>query len=86
MSSHIDQSILDTIGNTPLVRLARFGADVPPALIAKLEFFSPGGSIKDRVAASAIDAAERDGLLRPGSTLVEPPAGTRAPAWRSLRG
>jgi cystathionine beta-synthase len=75
MSSHIDDSILDTIGHTPLVRLARFGADLAPALIAKLELFNPGGSIKDRVAVSLIEAAERDGLLRPGSTLVEPTSG-----------
>jgi cystathionine beta-synthase len=71
----MDDSILDVIGHTPVVRLSRFGADVAPSLIAKLEQFNPGGSIKDRVAVSLIEAAERDGLLRPGSTLVEPTSG-----------
>src|SRR3954463_8816719 len=75
MSSHMDDSILDVIGHTPVVRLSRFGADVAPSLIAKLEQFNPGGSIKDRVAVALIEAAERDGLLRPGSTLVEPTSG-----------
>jgi cystathionine beta-synthase len=71
----MDDSILDVIGHTPVVRLSRFGADVAPSLIAKLEQFNPGGSIKDRVAVALIEAAERDGLLRPGSTLVEPTSG-----------
>jgi cystathionine beta-synthase len=71
----VHESILDAIGHTPLVRLSRFGADVTPTLIAKLEAFNPGGSIKDRVAVALIEAAERDGRLRPGSTIVEPTSG-----------
>ncbi|MGZ4200783.1 MAG: PLP-dependent cysteine synthase family protein, partial [Thermoleophilaceae bacterium] len=71
----IHDSILDTIGETPVVRLSRFAAWVTPELIAKLEAFNPGGSIKDRVAVALIEAAERDGRLRPGGTIVEPTSG-----------
>ncbi|MGH2875288.1 MAG: cystathionine beta-synthase [Solirubrobacteraceae bacterium] len=69
------ESILDTIGETPLIRLSRIGAGLRPALLAKLELFNPGGSIKDRVAVALIEAAERDGKLRPGGTIVEPTSG-----------
>jgi cystathionine beta-synthase len=71
----IGDSILDTIGRTPVVRLSRIGAGLRPQLIAKLEMFNPGGSIKDRVAVALIEAAERDGRLRPGGTIVEPTSG-----------
>src|ERR1700727_2590795 len=74
-TSTIKDSILDTIGNTPLVRLSRIGAGLRPELVAKLETFNPGGSIKDRVAVALIEAAERDGRLRPGGTIVEPTSG-----------
>ncbi len=68
-------SILDTIGATPVVTLSRLGAGLRPRLVAKLESFNPGGSIKDRVAVALIEAAERDGKLRPGGTIVEPTSG-----------
>jgi cystathionine beta-synthase len=71
----VKDSILDTVGDTPLVRLSRIGAGLVPQLIAKLEVFNPGGSIKDRVAIALIDAAERDGRLHPGGTIVEPTSG-----------
>src|SRR5919198_1454675 len=71
----IKDSILDTIGHTPLVRLSRLGADVTPQLVAKVEMLNPGGSIKDRVAVALIEAAERDGHLKPGGTIVEPTSG-----------
>jgi cystathionine beta-synthase len=71
----INDSILETIGNTPLVALSRIGAGLRPQLVAKLEAFNPGGSIKDRVAVALIAAAERDGRLRPGGTIVEPTSG-----------
>ncbi|MET0817791.1 MAG: cystathionine beta-synthase [Solirubrobacteraceae bacterium] len=71
----IRDSILDTIGDTPLVRLSRIGAGLTPQLVAKLEMFNPGGSIKDRIAVNLIDAAERDGSLRAGGTIVEPTSG-----------
>ena len=74
-TARIGDSILDTIGGTPLVRLSRIGAGLRPQLVAKLEVFNPGGSIKDRVAVALIEAAERDGRLRPGGTIVEPTSG-----------
>src|ERR1700743_3187174 len=74
-SARIGDSILDTIGGTPLVRLSRIGAGLRPRLLARREVFNPGGSIKDRVAVALIEAAERDGRLRPGGTIVEPTSG-----------
>ncbi|MFL5853431.1 MAG: PLP-dependent cysteine synthase family protein, partial [Solirubrobacteraceae bacterium] len=71
----IRESIIDAIGETPLVRLARLASGLKPQLVAKIEAMNPGGSIKDRVAVSLIDAAERDGRLRPGGTLIEPTSG-----------
>src|SRR3954471_10480375 len=71
----IRDSIIDAIGDTPLVRLSRIGAGLTPQLVAKVEALNPGGSIKDRAAIAMIDAAERDGLLRPGGTIVEPTSG-----------
>jgi cystathionine beta-synthase len=71
----MQESILDAIGDTPLVRLSRLGKDLTPALVAKLEALNPGGSIKDRVALALIEAAERDGRLRPGATIIEPTSG-----------
>jgi cystathionine beta-synthase len=70
-------SILDLVGNTPLVRLRRMSEaeDLRCTLLAKVETVNPGGSVKDRVAIAMIDAAERDGLLRPGGTIVEPTSG-----------
>jgi cystathionine beta-synthase len=80
VSSEIKDSILEAIGSTPLVRLRRLGAGVAPALLAKVEMLNPGGSIKDRVAMAMIDAAERDGKLRPGGTIVEPTSGNTGAA------
>jgi cystathionine beta-synthase len=71
----IHVSPLELIGNTPLVRLGRIAAGVACDIVAKLEFMSVGGSVKDRPALAMIDAAERDGLLRPGGTIVEPTSG-----------
>ena len=71
----IKESIIDAIGETPLVRLSRLGAGLRPQLVAKIEAMNPGGSIKDRVAVSLVEAAERDGRLRPGGTLIEPTSG-----------
>src|SRR4051794_12851600 len=71
----IRDSILDAIGDTPLVRLSRIAAGVRPQVVAKVESLNPGGSIKDRVAVALIEAAERDGSLRPGGTIVEPTSG-----------
>src|SRR3954468_13523541 len=75
LQADIKDSILDTVGDTPLVRLSRIGAGVAPQLVAKVESFNPGGSIKDRVAMRLVEAAERDGRLRPGGTIIEPTSG-----------
>jgi cystathionine beta-synthase len=71
----IKDSILDTVGETPVVRLSRIGAGLGAQIVAKLESFNPGGSIKDRVALRLVEAAERDGRLRPGGTIIEPTSG-----------
>jgi cystathionine beta-synthase len=75
LTADIKDSILDTVGETPLIRLSRIGSGVTPQLVAKVESFNPGGSIKDRVAMRLVEAAERDGLLRPGGTIIEPTSG-----------
>ena len=71
----IFDSVLDMVGNTPLVRLRQVGAGLPCPVVAKVESTNPGGSSKDRPAIAMIDAAERDGLLKPGGTIVEPTSG-----------
>jgi cystathionine beta-synthase len=71
----IAESVLDLIGNTPLVKLGRLAKDLRATIVAKLETANPGGSSKDRPAVTMIDAAERDGLLKPGGTIVEPTSG-----------
>jgi cystathionine beta-synthase len=71
----VADSLLDLVGETPLVRLDRTGRDLPGQLLAKLELMNPGGSVKDRAAISMIDEAERQGLLGPGSTIVEGTSG-----------
>jgi cysteine synthase len=68
-------NILEQIGNTPLVRLEQFEEQGSAAVYAKVEAFNPGGSIKDRICLSMIEAAERDGCLKPGATVVEPTSG-----------
>lgn len=68
-------SILDAIGGTPVVRLRRVVPQGSAAILAKLESFEPGGSVKDRIALSMVEAAERDGRLRPGTHVVEPTSG-----------
>jgi len=68
-------SVLDLVGGTPIVRLDRISADVPGTILAKLEYLNPGGSLKDRIGLAMIEAAERDGRLKPGGTIVEPTSG-----------
>jgi cystathionine beta-synthase len=70
----IYDNILETLGNTPLVRLGRFHPQ-GATLAAKIEYFNPGGSVKDRIGIALIEAGEREGLLRPGGTIVEPTSG-----------
>ena len=69
------ESMQELIGNTPLVRLTQLGLPADARLYAKLETYNPAGSVKDRVGKYMIDAAERDGLLRPGGTIIEATAG-----------
>lgn len=73
----IAQKVTDLIGRTPLLELAQFSArqGLATPVIAKVEFFNPGGSVKDRVALAMIEDAERRGLLKPGATIVEPTSG-----------
>jgi cystathionine beta-synthase len=67
--------MLDVIGDTPLIRLNRVASDVQPLVLAKVEIFNPGGSVKDRIGPAMIEYCERQGLLRPGGTIVEPTSG-----------
>src|SRR5471032_2973302 len=71
----VANSLLDLIGETPLVRFNRLKVPDGVDLLVKLESFNPGGSSKDRPALTMIDAAERDGLLKPGGVIVEPTSG-----------
>jgi len=69
------ENILGTIGNTPLVRINKLAKGLPCTVLAKVEFFNPGASIKDRIGVSMIDQAEKDGLLKPGGTIIEGTSG-----------
>ncbi|HET8602778.1 MAG TPA: cystathionine beta-synthase [Marmoricola sp.] len=68
-------SLLELIGNTPLVRLGRTAGEIRTPVLAKVEYLNPGGSVKDRIAIRMVDAAERSGELQPGGTIVEPTSG-----------
>ena len=71
----IYDTILDTIGNTPVVRINKVGNDLKCNLFAKCEFFNPGGSIKDRIGWKMVEDAEKSGRIKPGDTLIEPTSG-----------
>ncbi len=71
----IHSSILDIIGNTPLVRLEKVKEGIKADIVAKLEYQNPGGSVKDRIGITMIEDAEEKGLLKPGGTIVEPTSG-----------
>lgn len=73
----IHESILELVGKTPIVRLNSYGNNrvLEAEILAKVEFFNPGGSVKDRVALNLIEQAEIDGTLKPGSTIIEPTSG-----------
>jgi cysteine synthase A len=81
--ANVYDSITDAFGNTPLVRLQRLGSDLPGKVLVKLESLNPAGSVKDRIGIAMIEAAEKDGRLRPGSVIVEPTSGNTgvALAW-----
>jgi len=68
-------TLLDLIGSTPVVRLQKIGSELGCTLLAKLEYLNPGGSNKDRIGLRMVEAAEREGKLRRGGTIVEPTSG-----------
>jgi cystathionine beta-synthase len=68
-------SVLELVGDTPIVRLDSIGRNVEPQLLAKLEYVNPGGSVKDRIGLAMIEKAEAEGKLKPGGTIVEPTSG-----------
>lgn len=75
MSNPAHKDITEIIGNTPLVRLNRLSKDGSATIYGKVEFFNPGGSVKDRICLNMINEAERQGKLKPGGTIVEPTSG-----------
>jgi cystathionine beta-synthase len=68
-------SMVDLVGNTPLVRLAKVTSESAATVLAKVEYLNPGGSVKDRIALKMVEAAEASGELKPGGTIVEPTSG-----------
>ncbi len=79
VAMQVHESLIELVGNTPLVRLhavtKAVGGGQAPAVLAKVEYFNPGGSVKDRIALRMVEAAEASGALRPGGTIVEPTSG-----------
>ncbi len=73
--ARIYDNLADTFGNTPLVKLPRLGKGLPGTVLVKMESFNPAGSVKDRIGVAMIEAAERDGRLLPGMTILEPTSG-----------
>ncbi|MGA8532668.1 MAG: cysteine synthase A [Candidatus Tumulicola sp.] len=73
--ARIYENLADTVGNTPLVKIPRLNAGIPATVLVKMESFNPAGSVKDRIGVSMIEAAERDGRLLPGMTIIEPTSG-----------
>jgi cystathionine beta-synthase len=72
---HVLDSVLNTVGETPMIRLSRVGRDLPCELFGKLEYMNPGGSVKDRIGVRMILEAEKSGRIKPGDTLIEPTSG-----------
>ena len=68
-------NILETIGNTPLIRLNKVAKDIPATVLAKVDYFNPGNSIKDRMALKMVEVAEQEGKLKPGGTIIEGTSG-----------
>src|SRR5258707_15175113 len=73
---NIKNNILETIGNTPLIRLNRITKDLPCQVFAKVDYFNPGNSVKDRMALKMVKVAEKEGKLNPGRTIIEGTSGT----------
>jgi len=68
-------NILETIGNTPLIKLNKIAKDIPATVLAKVDYFNPGNSIKDRMALKMVEVAEQEGKLKPGGTIIEGTSG-----------
>ncbi len=79
--SRIANDLTELIGKTPLLNLSRFAAGTGATILGKLENLNPGASVKDRIALAMITAAEKDGRLPPGGTIIEPTSGNTASAW-----
>src|SRR5207237_10575080 len=77
MMKGANADVTEVVGNTPIVKLNKVAAHLPPQieLYAKLEYMNPGGSVKDRIGVHMIDAAEREGKLKPGGTIIEATSG-----------
>jgi cysteine synthase len=73
--ARIYENLADTVGNTPLVKIPRLNSGIPATVLVKMEAFNPAGSVKDRIGVAMIEAAERDGRLLPGMTILEPTSG-----------
>mgnify|MGYP000215062583 FL=1 len=73
--SHIANNLVETVGNTPLVKLNNVTKGLEAEILVKAEFFNPLFSVKDRIGRSMVEAAEKDGLLKPGGTIIEPTSG-----------
>src|ERR1700753_1718423 len=71
----IKNNILETIGNTPLIRLNKLTKDLPCTVLAKVDYFNPGNSAKDRMAIKMVEVAEKEGKLKPGGTIIACPSG-----------
>ncbi|HQU56736.1 MAG TPA: pyridoxal-phosphate dependent enzyme, partial [Chitinophagaceae bacterium] len=71
----IKKNILETIGHTPLIQLHKITKDVPGMVLAKVDYFNPGNSIKDRMALKMVEVAEAEGKLKPGGTIIEGTSG-----------
>ncbi len=84
-TENIASDLCALVGRTPLLKLDRFSVNLPGEIVAKLEFFNPGSSVKDRIGLAMIEQAEADGFLQPGATIIEPTSGNTgiALAWVS---
>ncbi len=71
MSKKIFNNVLETIGNTPMIRLNKIAEDIPGTILGKVEYFNPGNSVKDRMGLKMVEDAEEKGLLKPGGTIIE---------------
>ena len=81
--ARVANSVAELVGQTPIVKLNRIVDENSADVYLKLEYFNPGSSVKDRIALAMIEAAEKEGLLKEGSTIIEPTSGElRASAWR----